>query len=85
MTKNGFLCANGSLINHRRCSARIMIMNYTFLRSCSRPCARWRAGSPERDERTPQNPPTPCHVASARQHPENQVGSSSERAVEGHL
>ena len=38
---------------------------------------------------TLENPPTPCHLASARQHPENQKGNqashSSERAVEGPL
>ena len=29
--------------------------------SSSRPGAGWRTGSPERDEKTPQNPPTPFH------------------------
>ena len=34
-----------------------------------------------------ENPPTPCHLASARQHldVETQAGHSSERAVEGPL
>ena len=32
----------------------------TFLWSSSRPGARWRTAPPERDEETPQNPPTPC-------------------------
>ena len=40
----------------------IIMMNCTYLRSSSRPGARWQtAGSPERDEKTPQNSPTPCH------------------------
>ena len=62
-----------------------MMLNYAFLKSCSRPGAGWRAVPPERDERTPQNPPTPCHVASARQRPKKQAGHLSERAVEGRL
>ena len=29
----------------------------------------WRTGSPERDEKTPQNPPTPCHVPCGKRPP----------------
>ena len=51
---------------------------------------RWRTGSPERDEKTPQNPPTPCHLASARQHPENQqaygpVTSRTKTSISDHV
>ena len=49
-----------------------MVIVLEFFWSSSRPGARWRSGSTERDEKTPQNPPTPsAHavpVASARQH-----------------